>query len=192
MECLFRGQRHDTHEWVCGFVRHYKDEDKYFIEESVEGRDWKVIPETVGEYTGVTEFDSKDETINNKIFEGDIVEIIVYRDVYGQRKSQYDSLVKARGVVKKYCARWFIDLENGYNKFLFAAKGKEVYNRDIPNNYFLDTFYLTDELKEWERQANQNYLFSYIKVIGNIYENSDLLSEVKDGSTITKAEISNV
>ena len=59
MECLFRGQRQDTHEWVCGFVRHYKDEDKYLIEESIEGRDWKVIPETVGEYTGVTEFDSK-------------------------------------------------------------------------------------------------------------------------------------
>ena len=192
MECLFRGQRQDTREWVCGFVRHYKDENKYFIEERIEGRDWKVIPETVGEYTGVTEFDSKDETINKKIFEGDIVEIIVYRDVYGQRKSQYDSLVKVRGVVKKYCARWFIDLETDYNKFLFAAKGKEVYNRDIPNNYFLDTFYLTDELKEWERQANQNYLFSYIKVIGNIYENSDLLSKVKDGSTITKAERSNV
>ena len=101
MECLFRGQRQDTHEWVCGFVRHYKDENKYFIEEYIEGRDWKVIPDTVGEYTGVTEFDSKDETINKKIFEGDIVEIIVYRDVYGQRKSQYDSLVKVRGVVKK-------------------------------------------------------------------------------------------
>ena len=192
MECLFRGQRHDTHKWVCGFVRYYKDEDKYFIEESVEGRDWKVIPETVGEYTGVTEFDLKDETINKKIFEGDIVEIIVYRDIYGKRTSQYDSLVKVRGAVKKDCARWFIDLENDYNKFLFAAKGKEIYNRDIPNNHFLDNFYLTDELKEWERQANQNYLFSYIKVIGNIYENSDLLSEVKDGSTITKAERSNV
>ena len=50
---------------------------------------------------------------------------------------------------------------------------------------------LTDELKEWERQAHPNYPFSYIKVIGNIYENSDLLSEVKDGSTITKAERSN-
>ena len=69
-------------------------------------------------------------------------QIIVYRDVYGQRKSQYDSLVKVRGVVKKYCARWFIDLENNYNKFLFAAKGKEVYDRDIPNNYFLDNFYI--------------------------------------------------
>ena len=64
MECLFRGQRQDAHEWVYGFVRYYKDENKYFIEESVEGRDWKVIPETVGEYTGVTEFDSKNEKIN--------------------------------------------------------------------------------------------------------------------------------
>ena len=29
-------------------------------------------------------------------------------------------------------------------------------------------------------------------VFGNIYENSDLLSKVEDGSTITKAERSNV
>lgn len=192
MECLFRGQRQDTHEWVCGFVRHYKDENKYFIEESVEGRDWKVIPETVGEYTGVTEFDLKDETINKKIFEGDIVEIIIYRGLYGKRTSQYDSLVKVRGAVKKDCARWFIDLENDYNKSLFAAKKNEVYDRDIPNSYFLDNFYLTDERKEWERQTNPNYQFSYIKVIGNIYENSDLLSEVEDGSNITKAERSNI
>ena len=178
MECLFRGQRHDTHEWVCGFVRHYKDENKYFIEECVEGRDWKVIPETVGEYTGVTEFDSKNEKINKKIFEGDIVEIIIYRGLYGKRTSQYDSLVKVRGAVKKDCARWFIDLENDYNKSLFAAKRNEVYDRNIPNSYFLDNFYLTDEQKERERQTNQNHPFNYIKVIGNIFDNQELL-EVK-------------
>ena len=189
-EILFRGKRIDNGEWVDGYYYESKISGCFILSPKIKVREkdgvvikdsfevTKVIPETVGEYTGVTEFDLEDETINKKIFEGDIVEIIVYRDVYGQRKSQYDSLVKVRGVVKKYCARWFIDLENDYNKFLFAAKGKEVYNRDIPNNHFLDNFYLTDELKEWERQANQNYQFSYIKVIGNIFDNQELL-EVK-------------
>ena len=189
-EILFRGKRIDNGEWVDGYYYESKISGCFILSNKIKvrGKDGvviknsfevtKVIPETVGEYTGVTEFDLQDETINKKIFEGDIVEIIVYRDVYGQRKSQYDSLVKVRGVVKKYCARWFIDLENNYNKFLFAAKGKEVYNRDIPNNHFLDNFYLTDELKEWERQAHPNYPFNYIKVIGNIFDNQELL-EVK-------------
>lgn len=187
VETLFRGKREHNAEWVDGYYYESKISGCFILSPKIKVREkdgvvikdsfevTKVIPETVGEYTGVTEFDSKDETINKKIFEGDIVEIIVYRDVYGQRKSQYDSLVKVRGVVKKHCARWFIDLENDYNKFLFAAKGKEVYNRDIPNNYFLDNFYLTDELKEWERQAHPNYPFSYIKVIGNIFDNPELL-----------------
>lgn len=190
VETLFRGKREHNGEWVDGYYYESKiigcfilsnkikvgEKDGVVIKDSFEVT--KVIPETVGEYTGVTEFDLKDDTINKKIFEGDIVEIIVYRDVYGQRKSQYDSLVKVRGVVKKYCARWFIDLENDYNKFLFAAKGKEVYNRNIPNIYFLDNFYLTDERKEWERQTNLNHPFNYIKVIGNIFDNPELL-EVK-------------
>ena len=190
VETLFRGKREHNGEWVDGYYYESKisgcfilppkikvrEKDGVVIKDSFEVT--KVIPETVGEYTGVTEFDPKDKTINKKIFEGDIVEIIVYRDVYGQRKSQYDSLVKVRGVVKKYCARWFIDLENDYNKFLFAAKGKEVYDRDIPNNHFLDNFYLTDERKEWKRQTNQNYPFNYIKVIGDIFDNPELL-EVK-------------
>lgn len=189
-EILFRGKRIDNGEWVDGYYYESKIRGCFILSTKIKVREkdgvvikdsfevTKVIPETVGEYTGVTEFDLEDETINKKIFEGDIVEIIVYRDVYGQRKSQYDSLVKVRGVVKKYRARWFIDLENDYNKFLFAAKGKEVYDRDIPNNYFLDNFYLTDERKEWKRQTNPNYPFNYIKVIGNIFDNPELL-EVK-------------
>ena len=67
INALYRGKRDDKDEWVYGFLRCYKYENKYFIEESIEGKDWRVIPETVGQWTG------KVDTNGVKIFEGDYV-----------------------------------------------------------------------------------------------------------------------
>ena len=79
-EILFRGKRCDNGEWEKGYLiqdtEFYGKEDKhsYIVNNSHPsgcfGRDIyiEVIPETVGQYTGVTD---KNDT---KIFEGDIVE----------------------------------------------------------------------------------------------------------------------
>ena len=68
-ERLFTGKRVDNGEWVYGWYAPLVCNDKTVIPyiRDINGTDWRVIPETVGQYAGLT--DKK----GNKIFEGYIV-----------------------------------------------------------------------------------------------------------------------
>ena len=101
-EILFRGKRTDTGEWVEGY--YVKGSTRHCITMSLANFPrYDVIPETVGQYTGLTDCNGK------KIFEGDIC--LCDRNIN-------DHIDKETFIIK-FCSLngWYGESKDGWSEF---------------------------------------------------------------------------
>lgn len=188
-EMLFHGKRTDNGEWVEGYYGVFKGTSQIYVpfteEEEKEneghifsaiGGLWHtVIPESVGQYIGITEWVVADKSFDQPLFEGDIVEVwSTRRPRYSNPQSQYDGDVKVRAVIRFNYGQWTLDYDNNYNKALTKLKGKEEDERTVDGDSSLYWFGCRGR-EEWQREHNAHYKWHDIVKIGTVFENADLL-----------------
>lgn len=148
-EILFRGKRVDNGEWTEGYL--FKQWNRTFLLWGMTGdipNMTEVIPETIGQYTGLTDKNGK------KIFEGDIV---MYSDEECYYPGEYTEFM---GVIV-------------FEKGAFGIGCREELPIDLDYWCDNDNFVSLWELY-WNLNCTQDEL-PMLEVIGNIYDNPELL-----------------
>jgi uncharacterized phage protein (TIGR01671 family) len=151
---LFRGQKVENSEWVYGFhyafppicrIRHWLNLFNHY-------GDVDVIPETVGQYTGLQDKNGTD------IYEGDILQ---FEDTDSESVDVglgRDCMCK---VSETAVVNWAeVVLQNGC--FGLDIKGSELYE-----NRFID---FNELIQDWDED-----FFKNAEIIGNIWDNRELL-----------------
>ena len=109
-EVIFRGKRADNGEWIEGDLLQIKYYNKPIIEckimpQTPVSSAYPVLPETVGQYTGLTDKNGK------RIFEGDIVNVI-YTSSLGEEFTQITTVRYDETECCFYPMRWKEDCVN--------------------------------------------------------------------------------
>ena len=165
-EILFRG--YTGRNWQYGYLID-KEAIRNFDQDGQPISTYRVIKETIGQYTGLTD---KNGT---KIFEGDIVEVYCVRLVGGQQRSIHDIPTKCRAVVNFenfwYGIGFNLDYENKFNEKICEPIGKEEDKRGLARRTISEFYY-----NKFREETNPKWLWrNHIEVIGNIHDNPELL-----------------
>ena len=168
-EILFRGRKVGNAQWVYGSLVTAEEfccilqvepplhpmEEPYLdgVTGTVDGHFTPVDPETVGQYTGLTDKNGK------KIFEGDIVKCKHFYDNYDET---FDSCKIRRAYGKA------VDESNGECTYWRNYEVRMGDGRWVPRN------------GSDGHDVKQNYMQNHsVEVIGNIHDNPELLKEDK-------------
>ena len=155
-EILFHGKRADNGEWVEGDLlqtRYHSGHIEYQImPQTPVSSAYPVLPETVGQYTGLTDRNGK------KIFEGDIVRYNTFDDFDCQsvvKFGEYNQDGSAGEYSASKCIGFYVDVDN------FTCPDWCEYGSNCFSNYL--------------KQQNILEVARYCEVIGNIHDNPELL-----------------
>ena len=156
-EILFRGKRTDCDAWVEGDLLQIKYYNKPIIEckimpQAPVSSAYPVIPETVGQYTGLTDKNGK------RIFEGDIVRYNTYDDFDCQsvaKFGEYNQDGSAGEYSASKCIGFYVDVDN------FTCPDLCEYGSNCFSNYL--------------KQQNILEVAQYCEIIGNIHDNPELM-----------------
>lgn len=161
-EILFRGKRVDDGKWVYGFYCHYDDtkdngkDDCDYIVEKHNGEYFpfvKVTPETVGQYTGLTDKNGKE------IFEGDVLKY-TRKNWHNIYEKEFEGSFKGRELVT-YLEIYYDDTCAAF-KYRHYNENKKLFSDGI--------------LRLKDSRAEE----TIIEIIGNIHDNPELLEENKN------------
>ena len=159
-EILFHGKRVDNGEWIEGDLLQIKYYNKPIVEckimpQTPVSSAYPVIPETVGQYTGLTDKNGK------RIFEGDIVRYNTYDDFDCQsvaKFGEYNQDGSAGEYSASKCIGFYVDVDN------FTCPDLCEYGSNCFSNYL--------------KQQNILEVAQYCEIIGNIHDNPELLTLV--------------
>ncbi len=154
-EYLFRGKRIDNSEWIEGSLIIYDWDNNYVsIYSTEEEMAFQVDPETVGQYTGLTDKNGK------KIFEGDVFK---FDDEVWEGCNSECGMEWGSWAVENYAVVGFDEDESRYDFVRYKYNENSV-RADLHENHDLEFSEFVEELE----------------VIGNIHDNPELLEGVEE------------